>query len=107
MTWKRVVGRNHLDNPDYVWHDSPMAVAWSTLEESTPEYLIRLMHVMVEHQNEQAERFNAKIGSLSADVARFEQDSVDEAAVCRMISEMTELDVDDVAAVIRVFLSNI
>lgn len=109
MSWRRIVGRNHLDPGDSTgyWHMQAPTVAFELLQDAPADHLLSLMRDLVDIGKQNAEALNGRVDHLAHDLARFRADSVDEGAVVRMIAELTELDPDDIAAVLQAFLNTV
>ena len=104
MTWQRIVNRNALGKGDYsdpgehscrVNLGSKGGIA--TMEE--------FYETMGPHYVERLTQYEGRFKMLLGDIRRFEIDSLDESAVCSRITQMTGIDQDSVAAVLKSFLS--
>jgi hypothetical protein len=106
MTLKRVLNRNGLLDGGYT--EAPQrhrkgvvtdpSEATLTDEESTK--LARFDSLAA-----RCERYEQAFKTLAGDIRRLENDTLDEEAICLMISARTNVDKDDVAAVLKEYFN--
>lgn len=109
MSYQRVLNRNRLHDGSYDtepvdWFAPGTAVAWSVVDDGNYENVLAFAQGMAESYNGAAKRYNAKVRLLMGDLRRLEADTVDEGAICQRIVADTGLSLDDVAAVLKLWM---
>lgn len=102
MTYKRVVGRNRLDDGN--WHSSGSGVAWRSIDDYTVGEAIGLAQTLLMGWNDAAKRHNQRVAMLLDDMDRLRRDTLDEGSVCELIAQRTGVDAEVVAAVLKEWL---
>jgi hypothetical protein len=93
MTVRRVLDRNGLAEGDYA--DAGRHAANVNLA----------LRVIADVRAERILRYESAMKLILGDLRRLEHDAVDENAIVERVCQMTGIEADDVAAVIRAFMS--
>jgi flagellar biosynthesis/type III secretory pathway M-ring protein FliF/YscJ len=114
MTFRRFLHRNGLDKGDYIDGGDYRNLLRPVLQPFPPKdrfpdctdaRYVEMLHEHIDLLGKALFGWNQWRQQILGDLRRLEADGQDERALCREIARLTEVDPDDIAAVLRVWMT--